>query len=76
MMTYVLIIGSCLSPTSKVPRRDAEILSEAEEGEGETNFLDWLCHGGEEKRLTLPSMLLQFQSPLGNNGDLAAALYL
>ncbi len=49
MMTYVLIIGSRLSPTSKVPRRDdAEILKEAEEGEGENDFLDWLCHGGEE----------------------------
>lgn len=48
MMTYVLIIGSRLSPTSKVPRRDAEILKEAEEAEGKPT--SWIGYVMEEKK--------------------------
>lgn len=44
-----------LSPTSKVPRRNAEILREAEEGEGK--LTSWIGYVREEKKMfdTSPS---------------------
>lgn len=49
MMTHVLIIGSRLSPTSKVPRwDDAETLKEAEEGKRKPT--SWIGYVTEEKR--------------------------
>lgn len=53
MMTYVLIIGSCLSPTSKVPRRDAVILKEAEGREGK--LTSWI--GVMEEKKTFDTSL-------------------
>lgn len=65
-----------LSPTSKVPCRDAEILREAEEGE--TKPTSWIGYvgGRRRKRLTLPSLLSHFWSPPGYKADRVTALYL
>lgn len=55
MITYVLIIGSCVSPTSKVPRRDAKILKEAEHRQGKP-LPELVMSWRRRKHLTLPSM--------------------
>lgn len=71
MMTYVLMIGSCLSPTSKVPRRDAEILKEAEEGEGKP--ASWIGYVGEEKKTFDTSFSAPlFLKPSGIQGGLCS----
>ncbi|CAK6949710.1 Hypothetical predicted protein [Scomber scombrus] len=56
-----------LSQTSKVPRRDAEILKEAEEGEGK--LTSWIGYVGEGKKTFDTSLsALPFLKPSGIRG--------
>lgn len=63
-----------LSLTSKVSHWDAGILKEAEEGGRKTT--SWIGYVGDEKKLTLPSLLTVLWSPEGYVEDLAARLCL
>lgn len=54
-----------LSPTSKVPRWDAENSQRSRGRRGETDFLDWMCQGGEENVWHFLLRSLHFWSPPG-----------
>lgn len=74
MMTCVLIIGSCLSPTSKVPCRDAEVLKDAEGREGKPT--SWIGYVMEDKKTFDSSFCFPSSEALRDREDCVADLYL